>query len=419
MSHFLLTPFGSAGDVNPFIWMGRLLQARGHEVELITVPIFREVVERAGLAFLPLGEESEFEEILKHPDLWKPVKGTELVLELGARYLQPCYEAIAARIRPGHTTLASPFHLFAARLAREKFRVPLVTTHLQPACFLSVYDTPVLLPGMEWMTKLPRWLKALALSLPNPADRKLAPTLRRLCAELGVTPPRRPLPHWMHSPDANLALFPDWLAAPQPDWPARTMQPGFPFEDLKGQFTMPEALESWLRAGDKPVLMSPGSGNAQAKEFFEAGLQACDLAGMRALVGTRFSVQLPTPLPSFARHFDYLPFGDVLPRVSVFVHHGGIGTLSQGFAAGVPQLIMPMGHDQPDNAARLKRLGAGDSLSPKKFTAENVARSLKRLRDDPGVASACQRVAARCHERGRHAAEMVVETLEGVRLVER
>jgi rhamnosyltransferase subunit B len=413
MSHFLLTPFGSAGDVNPFIWMGRLLQARGHEVELITAPMFREMVEGAGLPFLPLGNEKEFEAIIHHPDLWKPLKGTALVLEYGAKFLRPCYEIIASRVRPGETRLVSPFHLFAARVAREKFHVPLVSTHLQPSCFLSLYDTPVLIPGMEWITKLPKWVKRIMFSLPNPADFKLSPVLKKLCREVGVTPPPRPLPYWMHSPDANLALFPSWFSAPQPDWPEHATQTGFPLEDLKGQYDLPSSLKAWLDAGDKPVLMSPGSGNAQAQDFFREGLEACRLAGKRALIGTRYPEQLPSPLPEFARYFDYLPFGELLPHVSVLIHHGGIGTLSQALAAGVPQLLMPMGHDQPDNAMRLARLGAGASLSPKEFKATKVADMLKLLSEDELVAAACRTAAGKCRE--ARPAEIALSVLEGVR----
>jgi UDP:flavonoid glycosyltransferase YjiC (YdhE family) len=39
-------------------------------------------------------------------------------------------------------------------------------------------------------------------------------------------------------------------------------------------------------------------------------------------------------------------------------------------------LVVPLSHDQPDNAHRLKRLGVGDSLKPRAFRVKNVARKL-------------------------------------------
>jgi UDP:flavonoid glycosyltransferase YjiC (YdhE family) len=412
MAHFLLTPFGSAGDVNPFLWVARLLKARGHEVEILTAPLFRDAALCARVPFTGVGDLAEYEKVLSHPDLWKPYKGTALVFEMAGKMAKPFYEALAAKIRPGETVLVAPFSMFAARIAREKFGVPLVTAHLQPVCFLSAHDTPIIIPGTEWMLKLPVWAKRFLFSLPNPADFKLAPRIRALCREIGVIPPNRLIPAWMHSPDANLALFPEWFAAPQPDWPANTHTVGFPLEDLRTLFELPLDLAAWLAEGTKPVLFTPGTGNTQAAAFFREGLAACEKLGLRALLGTSFPDQLPDPLPPFARHFAYLPFSELLPHVAAFVHHGGIGTLSQGFAAGVPQLIMPMGHDQPDNVMRMKRLGVGDSLEPKAFKAPAVADKLQALIQSAAMQQASQAVAVRCRE--DEPAARVVQVLESV-----
>ena len=51
---------------------------------------------------------------------------------------------------------------------------------------------------------------------------------------------------------------------------------------------------------------------------------------------------------------------------------------------------MPMGFDQPDNAARLQRLGVGRWLLPSKFDGEHVAGTLADLLDDK-TASNCRR----------------------------
>ena len=93
------------------------------------------------------------------------------------------------------------------------------------------------------------------------------------------------------------------------------------------------------------------------------------------------------------------------------MHHGGIGTMSQALAAGMPQLVMPMAHDQPDNAARLKRLGCGRVLVPRRFTAVNLACELGHLLSDVAVKTNCERVSKLC--RDDNAAKIAVEVLEG------
>ena len=108
---------------------------------------------------------------------------------------------------------------------------------------------------------------------------------------------------------------------------------------------------------------------------------------------TRYPEQLPNPLPKGVRHCGYIPFSQLLPRAAALVHHGGIGTTAQALAAGIPQLIMPMSHDQPDNAARVQRLGVGRSLRPKAFRAAAVAARLDPLLNSREVAARCQSVA--------------------------
>ena len=80
------------------------------------------------------------------------------------------------------------------------------------------------------------------------------------------------------------------------------------------------------------------------------------------------------------------------------MHHGVVGTLAQGLAAGVPQLVMPMAHDQADNATRLKRLGAGRALRPTRYRGPAVARELAHLLSSPEVAVSCAGAAAKVRE---------------------
>jgi rhamnosyltransferase subunit B len=84
-----------------------------------------------------------------------------------------------------------------------------------------------------------------------------------------------------------------------------------------------------------------------------------------------------------------VPFNALLPHAAVLVHHGGIGTTAQAIAAGIPQLIVPAAHDQPDNGVFIRRLGIGDFLLPKAYTSANIEQKLSHLMS-PDVKRKCQ-----------------------------
>jgi rhamnosyltransferase subunit B len=47
--------------------------------------------------------------------------------------------------------------------------------------------------------------------------------------------------------------------------------------------------------------------------------------------------------------------------------------------AGIPQLVMPYAYDQPDNAARMVRLGVGLTVGRKRYRADAVVQRLQAL----------------------------------------
>jgi UDP:flavonoid glycosyltransferase YjiC (YdhE family) len=67
----------------------------------------------------------------------------------------------------------------------------------------------------------------------------------------------------------------------------------------------------------------------------------------------------------------------------------------QAMRAGVPQVIVPFSHDQPDNADRVERLGLGVELRPSRLTGRRLARLLDRVVADRQLAARCREVAER------------------------
>ena len=97
--------------------------------------------------------------------------------------------------------------------------VPLVTAHLAPTSIWSVHESPVVARGLGAINTLPRPLKRALLAISDRlADRVLAPPVNRSRRELGLSPVRHIVSRWWHSPQRVVGLFPDWFAAPQPDY---------------------------------------------------------------------------------------------------------------------------------------------------------------------------------------------------------
>jgi rhamnosyltransferase subunit B len=378
--HAILCPMGSHGDVHPFIAVGKVLQKHGHRVTINTSPNFEELVLKNGFEFAPVGTKQDYQDMIYHPDLWHPTKAMRVLFggEVFERMLRESYQNIVARLAPDTVVLAGSLGL-SGRVAHEKHGVAYLTVHLQPAAMLSVHEPPQFSTGSipKWF---PHWLRRVLFWY---ADRRmldpmLMPPVNRLRAELGLTKPiKRVFGPWRDSPQGILAFYPAWYSSP-PDLPKHLTHVGFVNYDQQEQ-PMPEAVEKFLATGPKPVVVSFGSAMRQGLPYFTAAVLAFQKLGIRGMILAKAGEQIPANLPPSILQVDYAPFSLLLPRCAAVIHHGGIGTAAQSLAAGIPQLIMPMAFDQPDNAHRLKNFGVASVLKPAEFTPDNVARVLQTM----------------------------------------
>ncbi len=373
--HFLLTTFGSSGDVFPLLGLGLELKRRGHRATLATNEHFESVVREHGIDFESLGTKSEYEQCIENPDLWKPNKAFAHVFRSLSTVVRRQYDLIESLNRREPIVTVSNCLALGARLAHEKLHVPNVTVHLQPSVIWSNIEPPEL-PNVFG----PRWLKSFLFRLGcrfvvHPIA---LPFLNSWRSELGL-PPIAHLMDWWQSPLLTIGMFPEWFAPSQADWPSSIVLTDFPLWNEGSGRPFDDSLSRFLAAGPPPIAFAAGTGNVHGHQFFSAAVEGCRIARLRAILLTRHAEQIPKNLPESVLHCPWVPLDDLLPRCAAFVHHGGIGSMSQAIAAGVPQLIMPLAHDQFDNAARVKRLGCGESLVPARFRPRKVANALRRI----------------------------------------
>ena len=91
------------------------------------------------------------------------------------------------------------------------------------------------------------------------------------------------------------------------------------------------------------------------------------------------------------------PHSQLLGRACLFITHCGHGSTLRPLMAGVPLLCIPLGRDQPDNAARVVTAGAGLRLS-KDATAQDIRSSVESLLAEPAYAIAAKALGAQIRQ---------------------
>jgi rhamnosyltransferase subunit B len=241
-------------------------------------------------------------------------------------------------------------------------------------------------PSLIHLRKLGRRAYRTGLNLGRLATWHWSNPVRRLRRELGLRTGCDPVFRDKFSPNLVLALFSRWLAQPQPDWPRQTAQPGFLYFDRQyvgGTFSA--ELTAFLVAGDPPIVFTQGSiAVHHPGDFYEVSVEAAKRLGRRAvLVGAKTVAEAYS---SQVLVLPYVPYSQIFPYAAVIVHQGGSGTTGQVLRAGRPMLVVPYGWDQPDNAARIERLGTGLHLTRNNYSPDTATKALHRLLSEPQFA---------------------------------
>lgn len=382
MSRVVLTTIGSLGDLHPFIAIGLGLRDRGHEIVIATTKDYRTKIELLELEFHSIRPDHIAMDDPKMLSLMMDLqKGTERVVkDYLLANLRQTYADLMDAVR-GADFLVSHETIYATPLVAEVLKLRWATCALTPGSFFSVHDPFVLppFPALAKLRVLGPTVNRQVMNFAKFVTRDWGEPIHQLRQELGLKPVGNPVIDDKFSPYLVLALFSSVLGSPQPDWAPNTVVTGFPFYDGNRERGLAPELKQFLENGEPPIVFTLGSAAVFSPgDFYEASIQAAKMLNRRAvlLIGKNPS---PKNLPESIIAFDYAPFSEIFPRACAIVHQGGIGTTAQALRAGRPTLVVPYSHDQPDNAARVERLGTSRTIPRKPYSAVRVAKQLREL----------------------------------------
>ena len=386
MSKIILATIGSLGDMHPKIALALGLKQRGHDVTIAAMEYYRDRIEPLGLNFAPMAPHLDPDNTDLARELMDSRKGSEKILrDVIMPSLHDMYDDLMRAVE-GADLLVSGEIVYAVKSVVEKTGIKWVSTSLQPGTLFSAYD-PFVPPTVEWLEHLhflgPTFNRALYKIMVWAMRDWWAPygEFRR---KLGLSADHDPLISGKFSDLLHLAMFSRTLGAPQPDWPPKTVQTGFCFYDGANDLQkIPDGLLDFLESGEAPIVFTLGSAAVMdARDFFEQSGDAARQLGRRAVLLYGKYSEPPKTLGDDVIGFDYAPYSQVFPRAACVVHQGGVGTTGQVLRAGVPQLVVPFAHDQPDNAARCRRLGVAEIIPRDDYNASNAIDELRRLLSD-------------------------------------
>ena len=396
MSRIVFTTLGSLGDLYPQIALAIELRRRGHDIVFAVMQEYGEIVAGLGFEFWLMRPDSS---MMKNPETLALMKDTKTGPEYGFKHwlapsLRDTYTDLLASAKDADLIVAGAA-VFVAPLVAEKLTIPWIAFALAPYGFFSITDPSVtLLKFLDKLRELGRPLQARMIPLVKGLTQHLAMPIYQLRVELGLAQiSHNPLEEEFSS-CMILGSFSPVLGAPQPDWDPRIVVTGFIFYDGTEQNNELSAeLQAFLAAGEPPIVFTLGTIVVGVPgTFYQESIRAATLLNRRAvlLIGANTP---PTNLPESIIATDYVRHSLIFPHACAIVHQGGSGTTAQALKSGHPTLIVPYCDDQPDNAARIERLGTSRTISRQEYTAPRVARELEEILENPKYATKVAEVA--------------------------
>jgi UDP:flavonoid glycosyltransferase YjiC (YdhE family) len=380
---FVLAFYGTRGDVEPGVAVGRELVSRGHNVYMAVPPDLIGLAESAGLAAIAYGPDTQaWLELTRDfwarffRNFWKIREVIELFRESrepGTQSWGEMSKALTSLTDEADLLLTGLSYQELAANVAEYQGIPLATLLWLPIR-VNGHIVPFLpAPLIRSAMTVYEWLVWRGVKKVEDAQRR----------ELGLPRATGPVPRRIAERGSleiqayDEVCFPG-LTAEWAKWDGTRPFVGTLTMELPTDAD--EEVASWIAAGKPPIFFGFGSIPVESPADAIAMIgAACAQLGERALVGAGWSDFSNVP------HFDHVKvvgtinYAAIFPACRALVHHGGAGTTAAGLRAGVPALILWMADVQFMWGAALKRLKVGTARRFSTTNEKSLIADLRRI----------------------------------------
>ena len=350
------------GHFRPLVPLAHAFANDGHEVVFATAGPFGDRVESAGFRLLPAGVDGA--------ELWKPFRAQAQALPPDER--RPF--AFSSRF----AMIDAPAKLQELRAVAGEWKPDLIV-HESADLAAPIVAAALGVPSVNhgWGRLVPRACFERATAEVEPLWRDLGLDPEPLCGAfrgryIDICPPSLqpeaapdgvPVLQLRPAEPAGVTAAAAPWGAHLPERPTVYLTLGTVFNDLPTFRLLLDALADL----DCNVIATIGRGNDPAS-----------LA----------------PLPTNAIVERYIPQAEVLPHVDLMVSHGGSGSMLAALAHGLPQLLLPQGADQFENANACRAANAARMLMPTELSVDAVRAELVILLKDLSYTAHAREIAS-------------------------
>jgi UDP:flavonoid glycosyltransferase YjiC (YdhE family) len=398
---FVLAFYGTRGDVEPGVAVGRELQRRGHDVRMAVPPDLVGFAESAGLAAVAYGPDNqEWLEATRNfwrrffRNFWRIQELKRLLRESREPGIQ-CWGEMSSML----TSLVDGADLLLTGMSYQELAVnvaeyrdiPLATLLWFPVR-VNGHVVPILpAPLIRSAMTMYEWLVSRGVKKAEDAQR----------CELGLPKATGPAPRRIAERGSleiqayDEVCFPG-LATEWAKWDGQ--RPFVGTLTIESPTAADEDVVSWIAQGTPPIFFGFGSIPVESPADTIAMIgAACTQVGERALVCAGWSDFSNVP------HFEHVKVVSAVNYAAVFsacralVHHGGAGTTAAGLRAGVPTLILWMADVQFIWGAAVKQLKVGTARRFSSTTEKSLVADLRTILD-PQYLTRAREIATRMTE---------------------
>jgi zeaxanthin glucosyltransferase len=384
--------FPGAGHLNPMTALARSLQLRGHEVVIFGIADTEAHVRAGGIEFRRIGMEDyppgTLQKLDEHMARLKGFAALRFTLERVRNSARMVLRDGPKAVRTANVEVLLVDEADFAGNVADYLGLPWISIALIPPLVQDDRFPPFWFGWAAKQDRLSRLRNRLAISLLLQIASPIFREVNQQRSAWGLKPFRRS--EEALSPLAQITQLPEAL-----EFEVVGEKPaGLHYT---GPFVYPEqrpAVEfPWERLDGRPLIYaSMGTLQNGSGVMFRMIAEACSGLDSQLLISLGGGVD-PAMLGKLAGNplvVSFAPQLEILKLATLVITHAGLNTVLESLCEGVPLVAVPLAHDQPGVAARVKARGACVVVPRRKLNAARLRKAVMLVLQDARYRQAAQ-----------------------------